>query len=142
VSICNHSLDKNIYLNMQAGTSQKLDHSLNYLQDELSWANDAEAEILNCRAAPVDMDTVPKQQHVGADHHQECSPDVQQPAPDEQEAQHPGQQVQQHDPAQPPQQQRTALRHDAPSWDTRACAGPITGEQACMLAEMLWWQDH
>lgn len=116
------------------------------MQDELSWSDDAEAEIRNCSAAPVGIDPVPEQQHMAADHIQECSPDVQQPAPDEQEAQQPGQQVQQHDSAQQPpqhgqgrlqpQQQRTSLRHDAPSWDTRACAVPASGEQACVLAVM------
>lgn len=116
------------------------------LQDEQSWADDAGAVTPKRRAASVDPIPIPEQQQLAADHIQECPPHLQLPPPDEREAQQPGQQVQQHDPMQQPlqqwqerlqpeqQQQRTSLRHDAPSWDTRARAIPASGEQACILA--------
>ena len=107
-------------------------------------ADAAEAGTPNCRESPVDLNPVPEQQHVAAEHIQEYPPDVQQPAPDELEAQQPGRQAQQHATIQQPlqqrqerlhpQQQQTQLRHDAPSWEMGRCAVPAYGEQASVPA--------
>ena len=129
---------------MQAGKIHNVNRTCNHLQGEQSMADTAEAGTPNCRAPPVDLNPIPEQQHVAAEHIQEYPPDVQQPAPDELEAQQPGRQVQQHAGVQQPlqqrqerlhpQQQQTQLRHDAPSWEMGRCAVPAYGEQASVHA--------